>query len=138
MRLPGGAARRTLPGRDGRVSQAQERGPGGVDGDVVQDELGDAGGRLGEQQYQETRDPGADRACAVSDRVADQGKALLLADGQDRQVGRRVGGQVQARQEAFAHGEAEEAAGHLGGGAAGGSVPAVQVGLGEVGGVDPD
>lgn len=35
---------------DGRVSQAQERGSGGVDGDVVQGELGDAEGRLGEQQ----------------------------------------------------------------------------------------
>ena len=86
--------------------------------------------RLGEQQDQQARGPGPDRAGAVGKRAADQREALLLADGLSGRAGSRVGGQLQAGQESLGHGEAEEAGGHLGGGAAGGGVPAVQAGLG--------
>ena len=126
-----------LGNADGRVSQAQERGPGAVGGDVVCGEPGDAGCRLGEQQDQQARGPGPDRAGAVSECAADQGEALFLADGLGARAGCRVGGQLQAGQESLGHGEAEEAGGHLGGGAAGGGVPAVQAGLGEAGRADP-
>ena len=93
--------------------------------------------RLGEQQDQQACGPGADRAGAVGKRTADQGEALLLADGLSGRAGSRVGGQLQAGQESLGHGEAEEAGGHLGGGAAGGDVPAVQAGLGEAAWADP-
>src|SRR5271169_3387528 len=49
----------------------------------------------------------------------------------------RVSGQLQPGQEALGHGEAEEAGGHLGGGAAGGGTPALQAGLDEAGRADP-
>ena len=87
--------------------------------------------RLGEQEHQQARGPGAGRAGVVGERAADQGEALLLADWLGEQPGGLMGRQCQARQETVVHREEEETPGHHGGGAAGGSMPAVQAGLGQ-------
>ena len=60
-----------LGDRDGRVAEPQEQLPVLI-GDVVDGEADDAGDRLGEQQQQAGRGPGADRGLVVGERPAQQ------------------------------------------------------------------